>query len=945
MRLLLVIVMCLTAVQGVAQTPEQLEWIRNRTDVSALEAIRQRAELRQRANTERLADIQRRRGLRSTDGSIQLVGFNARGFPVWYTTTNLDAANSIGTSHLWNGGSLGLNLEGQGMTVGEWDNGFALDSHQEFGGRLTQADGATDTAYHVTHVAGTMIAAGVDGDAKGMAPQASLDCYDWSSDEQEMATAAANGLLVSNHSYAFVSGWRKDNDTDQWRWYGDTTVSATDDYSFGRYSSAVQEWDEIANAAPYYLIVKAAANDRNDDLPNDVDTHYVYNSIFDEWRPSTTQRNPDGPYDCLPARGNAKNVLTVGAVDDFTTGYTGPASVSMSSFSSWGPTDDGRIKPDICGNGVGLYSTSDDGIAEYGTSSGTSMAGPNVAGSALLLQQRYSQLHGGAFMQAATLKALLIQTADETGSSIGPDYTFGWGVMNTRKAALFLNNLGNGKLLEEDTLQNGETQTFDVVSNGCEPLKVTVVWNDPAAMPMPAALDDRTSMLVNDIDVRVTTPGGAEYFPWKLNPDSPDVSASRNDNTVDNVEQVFIPTPSAGTHTITIRHKDNLQNGQQPFAILVSGLGGGQLTAGLPATVEGCGGQDLTLAATPGGGNPPYNYTWISGTAMDSTLTVNEGGEYYFQITDQTGCTEIDTIAVQYVPEVDLGANRSICEGLAVTLDAGNPGSNFTWNTGDAGQTITVSDSGAYSVTVTDANGCVATDEVTLSVSDEVPSQDIEALGATDICEGQFVVLSAPAGFAYAWSTGDTTRAIVAEETGLYDVMISSACTTVTSQQLAVTVSALPETPSIYWQGDQLASTYATNYQWYLDGTAIPGATTRYFAPTATGSYEVEVSNAAGCSALSLPFNVMTVGRTNDFGGRVQRVFPNPTNGKLYIQFDQGLACTAQIVDLAGRQLLTQGLSADRRQHSLDVSALASGVYLLRLQSDIGESVLRIVKQ
>ena len=147
---------------------------------------------------------------------------------------------------------------------------------------------------------------------------------------------------------------------------------------------------------------------------------------------------PDGNggtgYDIIGSWGTAKNILTVGAVNDVN-GYTNPGGVRMSSFSGWGPTDDGRIKPDIVGNGVSVLSAGSSAPDAYSVLQGTSMSAPGVAGSMLLLQQMYSRLHRGDFMYSSTLKALVIHTAFEAGTANGPDYSFGWGLMNTEGAA------------------------------------------------------------------------------------------------------------------------------------------------------------------------------------------------------------------------------------------------------------------------------------------------------------------------------------------------------------------------------------------------------------------------------------------------------------------------------------------------------------------------------
>ena len=104
--------------------------------------------------------------------------------------------------------------------------------------------------------------------------------------------------------------------------------------------------------------------------------------------------------------------------------------VIIANFSSEGPTDDFRIKPDIAGNGVSVYSTYDNSNTAYNSISGTSMASPNIAGSLVLLQQHYNNLNN-SFMKAATLKGLALHTADDAGFS-GPDAIFGWGLMDSK---------------------------------------------------------------------------------------------------------------------------------------------------------------------------------------------------------------------------------------------------------------------------------------------------------------------------------------------------------------------------------------------------------------------------------------------------------------------------------------------------------------------------------
>ena len=201
-------------------------------------------------------------------------------------------------------------------------------------------------------------------------------------------------------------------------WYGDTAVSEVEDYNFGFYDSEAQSYDQILNAAPNYLPVVSSSNDRDDTGPAPGTKHYYWDARYNAWRFSTKTRNGDGGttgYDCIPFGFQiSKNTLTVGAVYDVLS-YTGPSSVVLAPFSSTGPCDDGRIKPDVVGNGMELLSSYSTNDSSYAIASGTSMASPNVCGSLGLVADYYRDTHGGTPMWASTLKALAIHTALEAG--------------------------------------------------------------------------------------------------------------------------------------------------------------------------------------------------------------------------------------------------------------------------------------------------------------------------------------------------------------------------------------------------------------------------------------------------------------------------------------------------------------------------------------------------
>lgn len=633
------------------------------------------------------------------------------GNPIYYNTrSNLGLAISINTNKLWNGGSLGLNLQGQGMEVsaarsrlGMWEPNPTRSTHVEFGGRalvrdtplFTVSSGGTD---HAVHVAGTMMATGVNPLARGMANQARLDCYEIQTAEfLEIETAASEGMLVSNHSYGPS--------------YDTTRVR------LGVYDAACRNYDQITYQSRNYLMFHAAGNDRNDD-----------NNIT---------------YDILIGGAVAKNVVTVGAVNrlDGVGGYTGPASVTIADFSSYGPTDDGRIKPDFVAPGVAILSAYSGSDTTYRSIQGTSMASPGAAGSLFLLQQHYRNVRN-TLMRAASLKGIGVHTAEEAGPDPGPDYMFGWGLLNLEKAINVINRASGQHLMEEDSLANGTTYRKAITTPG-GPFKVTIAWTDVPGTPLVSGgINNRTPMLVNDLDVRIVdavTSLTVGQLPWKLNPVTPAAAAIRGDNVVDNVEQIFVDNLPAGRYVLQVTHKGTLQQGPQEFSIFATGISRNPLVSTLPNTsvcvgttvtplsfsvtddelasvtlttrssntalvasanvVLGGSGANRTLTVTP--------TTAQTGTALITVVVTNNAG--------QTAATGF-TLTVNPLPTVSIAANPSltISTGQTATLTASGA-TSFSWSTGATTAAIAVSIAGAYSVRGT-TNGCSATAGATVVV-------------------------------------------------------------------------------------------------------------------------------------------------------------------------------------------------------------------------------------
>ncbi len=539
---------------------------------------------KEKAEAEAWAHANNKRIRYEVDGTLHELMRIENGIPIYYITYNYNAAISTAADLIRN--TSPYNLNGSNVTVGVWDGGSVLSTHQEFDGRVTVKDGAA-SHYHSTHVGGTIGAKGVVASAKGMAPSVKIDSYEWTSDEAEMASRAASApnqstkIYISNHSYGTASGWVWANwsGVEAWHWY--RNISTMYDYSFGRYSSYARDWDVIAYNAPYYLIMKSSGNDRND-TPSNGNTIYYYNS---GWHPvaynSASHPKGDGVYynngyDCITSKGVAKNILTVGAVNDAVSSGVRWLPPSMASFSSWGPADDGRIKPDVVGNGVNLYSCDNGYNSDYTTLSGTSMSSPNVCGSAALLVQHYRNLNSSD-MRSSTLKGIIIHTADDIGNP-GPDYAYGWGLMNTKVAA---DVISKGTVLSdmsaqitEGLLDNANSDDeYSFTIDGSEPFKVTICWTDPQGA-WTSTHNNRTPVLINDLDLRIVSPNGTTNYPFVLDVNNPSANATTGDNIVDNVEQIIINTGATpGAYTVEITHKgfQPYEPDYQHYSLIVSG--------------------------------------------------------------------------------------------------------------------------------------------------------------------------------------------------------------------------------------------------------------------------------------------------------------------------------------------------------------------------------------
>lgn len=502
------------------------------------------------------------------NGSLYfLKDIDVDGNPVYINTKNKDSGILIKADQLYTGGTLGVNINGQNMVAGVWDGGQVRATHELLSGKVAMQAGQTldgsasnfSGNNHQTHVSGTMVGKDIANQpsARGIAFGATALNYDFSDDFAEMTPFAAGGYLISNHSY----GAANDNTVPVWK--------------FGAYDNEAQKWDMLTNQYTYYLPFVAGGNEQQ-----------------------SNGNSAKAGYDLMTGSAAAKNSMTVGAVN---------GDKTMSDYSNWGPTDDGRVKPEIVAKGTGINSSyfadkttnvpSDNAYSGTVNSSGTSYAAPAAAAAGLLLQQYYKSLYGN-YMKSATLKALMLGTAEDLGQP-GPDHKFGWGLLNVEKAARAIKNksaagsptaqnatdgTSKGAYIEEITYNipntNSNELTRNVYASGAEPLIVSIAWTDDEGIEQTSAnnIDPTTSRLVHDFDMMVKNMAtSVDTRTWK-----PSTMANRTadatiettwfDGNGNNYKQVKIANPTAGQqYRIFVRKNTTSPATAKPFSLIVIG--------------------------------------------------------------------------------------------------------------------------------------------------------------------------------------------------------------------------------------------------------------------------------------------------------------------------------------------------------------------------------------
>ena len=432
-------------------------------------------------------------------------------------------------------------LDGSGQIVAVADSGLDED-HGDFGTRVVGnfdviGDGSTADKHsgHGTHVACTVLGDGTKGGYAGVAPDASLYFQAMENDNTGNFQSPSLNYLLNT---AYNSGARIH--TNSW---GSSAAS-----NQGKYTSESEDVDDRAN---------------NYDR--------VYNGV--EGLTILFAAGNDGPNaGTVSSPSTAKNSVTVG---NHQARYNG-APDNLMSGSSRGPTDDGRIKPDIIAPGGYVRSCRAQEAQDIAGSSwqstwyleytGTSMATPNAAGASALIREYLLEIAQRPSPQGALIKALLVLGAQDINTRDIPNNDEGWGRVNLKET--LAPSQGRGIWVDDRSVLSNTGQSKSYVFNvtfANSQLKTVLAWSDARGSRF------SNNQLVNDLDLEVESPDGTIYLGNDFANGRSTTGGTKDD--VNNLEVVLIDTAMKGIWTVRV--KDGMHGGSntQPFAIAVSGQG------------------------------------------------------------------------------------------------------------------------------------------------------------------------------------------------------------------------------------------------------------------------------------------------------------------------------------------------------------------------------------
>lgn len=373
-------------------------------------------------------------------------------------------------------------------------------------------------------------------------------------------------------------------------------------------------------------------------------------------------------------------------------------------------------------------------------------------------------------------------------------------------------------------------------------------------------------------------------------------------------------------------------------------------------STNNCGVKVLTRATPPAGTS--YFWQTLCGTNTASsaaTYTAVTSGTYRLRARTTAGCWSPTcaavSVTVNAIPSAAISGPNSVCSNAnGIVYSTSSAGNTLLWSVSNgtllAGQSTgsvsikwAASGNGIVSLTATNpTSGCSKTVTLNITINTSL-NPTIFANGPVKFCQGGNVVLDASFGYtSYLWNNGATTQTIQVSNSGTYSVTVGSSngCTGSSANAATVTVYALPPIPVISNNNSVLSTGTASAYQWYKDSVIITGETAQTYSVTQNGYYTVVVTNTAGCSSTSNPYNYGVVGieeLQNKENEAAVKIYPNPSNGsfiaELQIPFS---SLKLSLVNVLGQKIYFE--ETKQSETEIMIHNITPGVYFLKLMVD-----------
>ena len=345
--------------------------------------------------------------------------------------------------------------------------------------------------------------------------------------------------------------------------------------------------------------------------------------------------------------------------------------------------------------------------------------------------------------------------------------------------------------------------------------------------------------------VTLSVPTGSNAYYWSTGATTNSISAT-----------------TSGTYTVTVTNSIGCTAVSSGVSVTVNSPVD---TISASGPLAFCGGGSVTLTGPPG-----LTYHWSNGNTTQS-INVTQAGTFNLTVTNANNCTAVSTPVTTTVgaapnDTIAAGGPTTFCAGGSVTLSAEATGLTYHWSSGATTQSISVSQTGSYTLTVSNGGNCSAVSGTILVTVNPLPNDTITPNGPISFCDGGSVLLSAAAGSTYHWSDGSTTQSITVTSTGTYNLSVSNSNNCSASSSVNINTYALPNNiissngSTAFCAGGSvtLSGDVGLTYSW------SNGATTQSILVTQAGPYTLTVTNSNNCSAVSAPTNVIVYALPND---------------------------------------------------------------------------------